>query len=178
MGNRFSRNPQEIKHELLNEFNEHYFEKVQARNSVFPKQQQRRQNNRRRKRFLFRWQRLQGWESTRSLSSRMITATASREEPIIAAPTAVLSLDTLTISSPVSPATNSDHYHKNEEERRRRRKQLLRQRRKAAIQGWQVKRKGNALQLRLARNRHFQLATSVSASSKATSPITLDSDVS
>ena len=175
MGNRFSRNPPEIKHELLNEFNEHYFEKVQARNSVYPKQRRRQK---RRKKRIFRWQRLQGWESTRSLSSRMITADASREEPIIAAPTALLSLDTFTISSPVSPTTYSDHNQKKEEERRRRRKQMLRQRRKAAIQGWQVKRKGNALQLRLARNRHFQLATSVSASSKATSPITLDSDMS
>ena len=54
---------------------------------------------------------------------------------------------------------------------------MLRQRRIAAIQGWQVKQKGNALQLRLARNRHFQVASSGS-SSMVTSPITLDSGIS
>jgi WD40 repeat protein len=138
MGNLLAKNPLRFKHERLNEHNDRYFAKVQARNSA----QSSRRHWRRNKRF-----KKHDLGETASLTDPCTVV--EREEEIIvkASPT----VDTVI--------------HAERKERKKRRRQA-----KASIEGWQVKRKGTALQLRLAKNHFLQLAASGSIS-----PVTLDS---
>lgn len=142
--------PPECKHERLNEHNDRYFDKVHARNSVEPK----------RRWWKGRQESLEVWK----VPNPTTPSNSSEPEEVV----------THILSEPSSFATNFRSSSESPSlllspppEKRRRRHS----RAEGKVDGWMVKRKGNALQLRLAKNRFLQIA----ASSPAMSPITMSS---
>jgi hypothetical protein len=172
MGNRFSRNPPEVKHELLNEYSDRYFERVQVRNGVLPK---RSRWGRRKRQTKDDHSSRGSWdEAAGGTLTDGFTTTSGNHEEESSARCLPPSIDTYLSNYGNIPSPHRCRRHEDQNNERSRRQQ--RRRRKAAIDGWQVKRKGNhALQLRLAKNRILQLITSGGSMPAATSPITLDS---
>ena len=141
MGNALTKREPAIKHELLNEHDDRYFNKIQARNSTdLPRHcwlSRKRQGKKNR---------------LGSVSLTDPTTTQEREEESTLEPSQSMDATTTTTISIL------DHNTK-----RRRHSQKK-------VQGWKVRQRGDALQLRLAKHRYLQLAAS-----GAMSPITLDS---
>jgi WD40 repeat protein len=152
MGNCLAKNggPPECRHERLNEHSDKYFQNVEARNSIGPKERWWRRGFKRNE------EQPEEYPSPTMNTDPYATSEPEddRAELALATP---LDESTATLVSP----SKKD------------RKGRTRLKADGQVDGWQVKRKGNALQLRLAKNRFLQLAVT----SDILSPITLDSGV-
>lgn len=137
------KNPKVWKHEKLNEHNERYFQKVQERNST--------KSSRRHWRRL-RHKRSNAWEAP-SLTYPSSTIEAREDETIVDHSQS----DETTSSATSAIKGQQKHGHRQY---------------KPSIDGWEVKQKGRALKLRLAKNRCLQLA----ANGSLLSPISLESN--
>jgi WD40 repeat protein len=142
MGNVLVKNPTVYKHEKLNEHNERYFQKVQERNSTKSSRRQWRR---------FRHKRKNAWEAA-SLTDPSSTIEAREDETIVDPSQS----DETTIRATIAIQGRQKQIHR---------------RNKPSIDGWEVKQKGHALKLRLAKNRCLQLA----ANGSLVSPMSLDS---
>ena len=135
----------ECRHERLNEHSDKYFEHVEARNSVDPKK---------------RWWRF------------LLNRAENKEEDdpeTCASPTSTMPGSEEEVAKSKMPDESNDGVIMSPSSKKRQSRKRIKE--DAQVDGWQVKRKGNALQLRLAKNRFIQLA----ASSDVMSPISLDS---
>jgi WD40 repeat protein len=142
MGNVLVKNPTVCKHEKLNEHNERYFQKVQERNST--------KTSRRHWRRL-RHKRNNAWEAA-SLTDPSSTIEAREDETMV---------DPSQSDNTTSRATSAIQGQRKHSHRQY----------KPSVDGWEVKQKGRALKLRLAKNRCLQLA----ANGSLLSPISQDS---
>jgi WD40 repeat protein len=142
MGNIFVKNPTVCKHEKLNEHNERYFQKVQERNST--------KSSRRRWRRL-RHKRNNAWEAA-SLTDPSNTIEAREDETTV---------DPSQSDETACRATSAIQGQQKHSHRQH----------KPSVDGWEVKQKGRALKLRLAKHRCLQL----SANGSLLSPLSLDS---
>jgi WD40 repeat protein len=142
--------PRECRHERLNEHSDKYFQNVEARNSIGPKE---------------RWWRRVFKRNGEQREEYPLPTMNTDPYPMSETEDDKSKLG-LAIPFDESTASLMSPSKKN----RRGRKRLKAD---GQVDGWQVKRKGNALQLRLAKNRFLQLA----ATSDILSPITLDSGV-
>ena len=173
MGNCFAKRM----HERLNEHNDRYFAKLEQRNSLIQSKKQqswwKRRNDHPSE--LLPWEVAPtfamtvdspcgGVEETTSLIVTTTTTTTST--------TSCFSDNDFHTSSSLTPPPYSIASPQQQQQQQRRRKR--RNAADAAVDGgWQVKRKGKALELRLAKHRFLQMA----ASSSCLSPITLDTAV-
>lgn len=163
-------------HELLNEYSDRYFDRVQARNSVHETRRPwfcpfymvatlEGQNDDEKK----------SMEPVHTVSTEVPSSSqsspTSEEEPLLLFP----SLWTPSSPKPYNAldATSKDFASTSPSAFTKFYVDELRIQTDGATDGWQVKRKGHALKLRLAKNRFLQLA----ATQPLLSPITLDSDI-
>lgn len=139
------KNPTVCKHEKLNEHNERYFQKVQERNSTnYSRRHWRRQRHKRKN----------AWEAA-SLTYPSSTTEAREDETI------------------VDPSQSEDTTSRAASAIQAQQKHIHRQY-KPSVDGWEVKQKGRALKLRLAKHRCLQMA----ANGSLLSPISQDSNAS